>query len=236
MPVEQMAAMLNMDMVGRVQDNKLTVFGTGTAEEWTQLLEQTNSDIDQPLTLQFVSDGYGASDHSSFYAKGIPVLHFFSGTHAEYHRVEDDWHLINAEGLVQVADLVTGVARGLMPGEAFASLTAIEGAGNPHGVPSGEPEEGQSVRTGFRVRLGTIPDYSFEEGGMRITGVRDASPASKGGLQGGDVIIRFGDHDIEDVYGYMYALQEFSPGDEVEIVVIRDGEEMSVTVVLEAGS
>ena len=229
-PLESTAAMLNMDMVGRVTDGKLTVFGTGTAEEWPELLARTNRG---DLELQFVSDGYGASDHSSFYAKGIPVLHFFSGTHAEYHRIADDWELINEEGLVHVSELVQAVAEELAGTPGRVALTPVEGAGNPHGVPGGEPEEGQTARSGFSVRLGTIPDYSQEEGGMRITGVRDDSPAAKAGLTGGDVIVKMGDRDIEDVYSYMYALQAHEPGDVVDIVVIRDGERMTVTVTLE---
>ena len=91
------------------------------------------------------------------------------------------------------------------------------------------------MRTGFRVRLGTIPDYSRESGGMAITGVRDGSPAAKAGMKGGDIIVKFGPHDIEDVYGYMYALSEFEPGDEVEIVVLRDGDRLVFEVVLEGG-
>ena len=227
--IESTAAMLNMDMVGRVQEGRLTVFGVGTADEWPEVLERTNPGS---LELQFVDDGYGSSDHSSFYAKGIPVLHFFSGTHPEYHRIADDWDLINEEGLADVVSLVTEVTRELVA-DARIALTPIEGAGNPHGAPGGESGDGETVRTGFNVRLGTIPDYSQTEGGMRITGVRDGSPAAKAGLQGGDVLVRMGDRDIEDVYGYMYALQEHQPGDVVDLVILRDGERITVPVTLE---
>ena len=227
--IESTAAMLNMDMVGRVQEGRLTVFGVGTADEWPEVLERTNPGA---LELQFVDDGYGSSDHSSFYAKGIPVLHFFSGTHPEYHRIADDWDLINEEGLAEVVSLVTEVTRELVADSRIA-LTPIEGAGNPHGAPGGESGDGETVRTGFNVRLGTIPDYSQTEGGMRITGVRDGSPAAKAGLQGGDVLVRMGDRDIEDVYGYMYALQEHQPGDVVDLVILRDGERITVPVTLE---
>ena len=229
LPLENTEAMLNMDMVGRVQEGRLTVFGVGTADEWPDLLGRANpGDLD----LQFVDDGYGSSDHSSFYAKGIPVLHFFSGTHPEYHRVADDWDLINEEGLASVVSLVTAVTRELVSDSRLA-LTLVEGAGNPHGAPGGESGDGQTVRTGFNVRLGTIPDYSQTEGGMRITGVRDGSPAAKAGLQGGDVLVRMGEREIEDVYGYMYALQEHQPGDVVDLVVLRDGDRLTITVTLE---
>ena len=233
LPLEGTVAMLNLDMVGRIVDDALTVFGTGTAEEWTGILERANDRTRSPLDLRFNSDGFGASDHSSFYARGIPVLHFFSNTHPEYHRVEDDWELVNAGGMARVTDLVAAVVREVVPGSGMASLTPVEGAGNPHGVQG--PTDGSAARSGFSVRLGTIPDYSRESGGMAITGVRDGSPAAKAGIRGGDIIVKFGPHDIEDVYGYMYALGEFEPGDEVEIVVLRGGERMVFEVVLEAG-
>lgn len=228
-PLSSIVAMLNMDMVGRLQDGKLTVMGTATAEEWKGVLADANDRLAEPLDLALVGDGFGASDHSSFYAKGIPVLHFFTNTHPEYHRVSDDWELINAEGMERVSDLVEGVVRDLARITDVVALTPVEGAGNPHGG----GDEAAVSRTGFNVRLGTIPDYSQEEGGMRITGVREGSPAAKAGIQGGDVIIKFGEREIEDVYGYMYALSEHKPGDEVDIVVLRDGEELTISVVLE---
>lgn len=232
-PLEGTVAMLNLDMVGRVRDDRLTVFGTGTAEEWTDILERANDQVPAPLDLRFNSDGFGASDHSSFYARGIPVLHFFSNTHPEYHRAEDDWELVNAGGMARVTGLVTAVVREVVPAAGLAALTPVEGAENPHGVQG--PTDGGTVRSGFRVRLGTLPDYSRESGGMAITGVRDGSPAAKAGLKGGDIIVKLGPHDIEDVYGYMYALGEFEPGEEVEVVVLRDGKRMVFEVALEGG-
>lgn len=230
--VDATVAMLNLDMVGRVRDGVLAVLGTGTAEEWEATLERANARIDAPLDLRFNRDGFGASDHTSFYARGIPVLHFFSNTHPDYHRVEDDWELVNAEGMDQVTALVTAVVRDVVPASGLASLTPVEGAGNPHGVQAGDAS---SMRSGFRVRLGTIPDYSRESGGMAITAVRAGSPAAEVGMRGGDIIVGFGPHEVDDVYDYMAALGEFDPGDEVEIVVLRDGERMSFKVVLAAG-
>ncbi len=232
MPLEATVAMLNLDMVGRVRDDALTVFGTGTAEEWTGILERANARTTRPLDLRFNSDGFGGSDHTSFYARGIPVLHFFSNTHPDYHRVDDDWELVNAEGMDRVTDLVAAVVREVVPASGVAALTPVEGAGNPHGVGSGDQS---SMRTGLRVRLGTIPDYSRESGGMAVMAVRPDSPAAVAGVQGGDVIVRFGPHEVDDVYDYMAALGEFDPGDEVEIVVLRDGERVSLKAVLAAG-
>ncbi len=226
-PLESTIAMLNMDMVGRVRDDALTVFGTGTAVEWPAVLDRSNRSIASPLELQFNRDGFGASDHSSFYAKGIPALHFFSNTHPQYHRVDDDWHRINADGLDRVTKLVVAVVRDVLQPTHAASLTPV--TGDPHGAP-GARNAGPGG--GFRVRVGTLPDYSRESGGMGITGVRDGSPAAKAGIRSGDVLIRFGPHEIDDVYGYMYALAEYEPGDEVEVVVLRDGDTLVLTVVL----
>ena len=233
LPLDGTVAMLNLDMVGRVREGALTVLGTGTAEEWTTVLEDANARTAAPLDLRFNSDGFGASDHTSFYARGIPVLHFFSNTHPEYHRVEDDWELVNADGMERVADLVTAVVREVVPVSGLAALTPVEGAGNPRGVSAAG--ETSSVASGFRVRLGTIPDYSRESGGMAITAVRAESPAAEAGLGGGDIIVKFGPHEIDTVYDYMDALSEFDPGDEVEVVVLRDGKRLSFTVVLAAG-
>ena len=233
LPLEGTVAMLNLDMVGRVSDDVLTVLGTGTAEEWEDVLDRANAAIPTPLDLRFNRDGFGASDHTSFYARGIPVLHFFSNTHPEYHRVEDDWELVNAEGMDRVSDLVTAVVREVVPASGLAALTPVEDAGNPHGV-SASGDAG-SVASGFRVRLGTIPDYSRESGGMAITAVRVGSPAAEAGIEGGDIIVKFGPHEIDSVYEYMAALNEYDPGDEVEIVVLRGEERLTVKVVLAAG-
>lgn len=232
-PLDGTVAMLNLDMVGRVRDDLLTILGTGTAEEWPTILERANARTDAPLDLRLISDGFGGSDHTSFYARGIPVLHFFSNTHPDYHRVEDDWELVNADGMDRVTQLLTEVVREVVPASGLASLTLVEGAGNPHGTTASGDEN--SMRSGFRVRLGTIPDYSRESGGMAITAVRQDSPAAKAGMQGGDIIVGFGPHEVDDVYDYMAALNEFDPGDEVEIVILRDGERLSLTVVLAAG-
>lgn len=233
LPLEGTVAMLNLDMVGRVRDGLLTVLGTGTAEEWEVILERANAAIAAPLDLRFNSDGFGASDHTSFYARGIPVLHFFSNTHPEYHRVEDDWELVNAEGMHRVTELVTAVVREVVPAAGPATLTPVEGAGNPHGASSSG--DAGSMASGFPVRLGTIPDYSRESGGMAITAVREGGPAAEAGIKGGDIIVKFGPHEIDTVYDYMDALNEYDPGDKVEIVVLRGEERLSFKAVLAAG-
>jgi hypothetical protein len=232
-PLENTVAMVNMDMVGRLRDNALTVYGTGTAEEWPALLEALNQAQAQPFVLTSIPDGLGASDHSEFYEADVPVLMLFTNTHAEYHRPEDDWELINAEGLERVASFAAEVATEVA-GSGTAdvmAVTFIEGAGGPQS--RGRPSEGSpSSGPGGGVYMGGIPDMTPQEFGVRITGTREGSPAAKAGLQEGDIIVEFGGKEISDLYAYTYALREHQPGDEVVVVVLRDGERVSLTAVL----
>ncbi len=230
---ENTVAMVNMDMVGRLRENSLTVYGTGTAEEWPGLLEKVNQAQPEPFALSSIPDGFGASDHSEFYGEDIPVLMLFTNTHAEYHRPQDDWELINQEGLERVAsfaaDLASEVA-GSGATEAMA-MTFIEGAGNPRGgAMSGDPAGRPSGRGG--ASMGTIPDMTPQDFGVRITGVREGSAADQAGILGGDVIVEFAGKEISDLYAYTYALRDQKPGDEVTVVVLRDGERLTLTAVL----
>ena len=218
--------MLNLDMVGRVVDDALTIFGFGTAAEWDEVVDAANATISEPLDIGKSPDGYGPSDHSSFYGEGIPVLHFFSNTHLDYHRPSDDWPKINYEGLVRVTDLTTEVVRRLATGGSDAvTLTPIEQPPAPAAASS-------SSSGGYGPYLGTIPDMTPGDFGLRLTGVREGSPAAEAGLRAGDVVVEFDGKDIADLYAYSYALRDKSPGDEVVIVVERDGERVSVTAVL----
>ncbi len=232
LPLEKTVAMINMDMVGRLRDNTLTVYGVGTAEEWPDFLERLNERQAEPFQISEIPDGFGPSDQSSFYGKGIPVLHFFTNTHTEYHRPEDDWQLIDARGLERVVALVTDVVAALAgtPGGEVMALTPVEGAGNPHA--GATPGEEEAPGPGYGPYLGTIPDMTPQDFGVRITGVRKESPAEKAGLRGGDVIVEFGGEEIADLYALTYALRDHRPGDRVEIVVLRDGERITLTAVL----
>jgi hypothetical protein len=232
LPLESSVAMLNMDMVGRLEDGALTVFGMATAEEWEEIVTAANESLPESLTLSLLPDGFGPSDHSSFYGEGIPVLHFFTNAHEDYHRPSDDWDRIDADGLVRVADLVTEVAwRVAGTGSEALALTPVEGAGNPHGgdIPAGDQAAASS---GYGPYLGTIPDMTPQESGVRLTGVRDGSPAEAAGIQTGDVIVEFEGREISDLYAYTYALREHRPGDEVHIVVLREGARVEVVAVL----
>jgi membrane-associated protease RseP (regulator of RpoE activity) len=223
-------AMLNLDMVGRMVNDQLTVFGMGTAKEWDGLVKEVNGGLAQPMTLGFSPDGYGPSDHSSFYAAHIPVLHFFTGTHADYHRATDDWQKIVPGGIDRVTDLAAGIVRHLA-GTADTSpmsVTFVEQAPPP--APSNASERSQ----GYGPYLGTIPDMTPRDFGVRLTGVREGSPAEQAGLRAGDVIVAFDGKAIADLYAYAYALRDKKPGDVVKIVVERDGKRMTVNAVLQA--
>jgi hypothetical protein len=236
LPLENTVAMINLDMVGRLRDNTLTVYGTGTAEEWPGLLESLNARKTEPFLLSPIPDGFGPSDHSSFYGQSIPALHFFTNTHADYHRPQDDWHLINAPGLERVTTLVEKVSWELagQGSRAAVDLTLVEGAGAPpaRAMAAGDPGVAPAASPGYGAYMGTIPDMTPQNFGVRITGVREGSPAEQGGLQAGDVLVALGDHEISDLYAYTYALREHKPGDAVKVEVLRDGERLSFMVVL----
>jgi membrane-associated protease RseP (regulator of RpoE activity) len=234
LPLENTVAMLNMDMVGRLRENTLTVYGTGTAEEFPDLLEEVNQALPEPFVLATIPDGFGPSDQSSFYGEDVPVLMLFTNTHSDYHRPEDDWDRINVEGLNRVAEFAEELTGRLAGSESTTALALhlVEGAGDPHGGAMASQEEGAPSSRGYGAYFGTIPDMTPQDHGVRITGVREGSPAEKAGLQGGDVIVELGGKEITDLYAYTYALREHQPGEEVVVVVIREGERLSLTAVL----
>jgi len=212
-------AMLNMDMVGRLGEDPLIVNGTGTAEEWAGILDVAEDLFG--ITLARSPDGYGPSDHTSFYAQGLPVLHFFTNVHGEYHRPSDHWELVDRDGLERVTDLVESVLR--IAADRPERLTYVAGAGTP-------PEEQTG---GYGAYLGTVPDFAPVDFGVRLSGVSGGSPADDAGMQAGDVLIGLGGFEIEDLYGLTDALRALQPGDEVEAVLLRDGDEVAVQVTLQ---
>lgn len=221
-PVERIRGMLNMDMVGRLGAGPLIVYGVDTATEWRGILEAEAAPLRLELALR--GEGYGPSDHTSFYTSDIPVLHFFTNTHGDYHRPSDDWELIDADGLERVARLVTAVAGRLAARPTV--LTLQRGAG--------EPPRPAQARAGSGAWLGTVPDFSPVERGVLLGGVTAGSPADAAGMRKGDVLVRLGDHDVPDLQGMTTALQHYRPGDEVELVVLRDGRELRLTARLRA--
>ncbi len=204
-------AMINMDMIGRMNNERLMIFGVATTEEWETILTEANTDS---LDLDLVPDGTGASDHTSFYYKNIPVLHYFTDTHADYHRPSDDTEWINAEGQ---ALLLQHVAR------VIEWLDALDKPDVEFNEAPGQQRQSMQMSG---PTLGVLPDYGFDGEGFRITGVSGDGPAQKAGLQGGDIITSIGEMKVADIYEYMGALNVLKKGDTVAVTVLRDGEEM----------
>jgi aminopeptidase YwaD len=209
-------AMINMDMVGRLADNKLTIGGVGTSPIWKGMLDSLNNIY--KFTAVYNQDGYGPSDHSSFYSKDVPVLFFFTGLHKDYHRPTDKWNLINADGEVKVLDMVRDVMNTLdkMPAR-------------PEFVKAKSDNKERS-NMGFRVTMGVVPDYSSTAEGLQITGVKSGGPADKAGLLAEDIITKLGDYEIKNIYDYTDALSKFKPGEDTEVVVKRGNEELKLKV------
>ncbi|MBM4169069.1 MAG: M28 family peptidase [Ignavibacteria bacterium] len=217
--LSKVAVMINMDMIGRMSERKLIVYGIGTSPGFKDLVNSHNSD--SAFVLKLNPDGFGPSDHASFYGKNIPVFHFFTDLHGDYHRPSDDEPLINYDGLAQVLRYVGAIAADLNQQSAKPSYVQVEA---PRPAGGGR---------GVRAYTGTIPDFGEQSEGMKISGVREGSPAAKAGLQGGDVIIKFGKVDIKNLYDYTFALGEYNIGDEVDIVVKRGNEVLTFKIVLE---
>jgi len=215
--LSQAKAMINLDMIGRMSDKNLLIFGVGTTPKWSELALAVNEDS---LSLNLVQDGTGASDHTSFYYKNIPVLHYFTDTHSDYHRPSDDLAYIEVEGQELVVDHVARMIDAL--GSVYKNeLPFVEAPG----------EQRQSMTLNGPT-LGVLPDYGFEGVGMRITGTNPGQPAQNAGLQSGDIIVALGDTPLEDIYGYMGALNTLEVGQKTTITIIRDGVEQTLELQL----
>ena len=205
--------MINFDMVGRLRGDTLAVYGTGTSPGWMELLESCNEDS---LILVPSESGVGPSDHTSFYLEDIPVLHFFTGQHPDYHKPSDTPDKINYEGIVRIVDFVERVIRRLNA-EAEWEFT-----------PTKDQDEDSTPR--FKVTLGVIPDYLFDGKGMRIDGVSEGRPAQLAGLERGDVVLSIDTVQVTDMMTYMGALSLFEAGQTSEVVVSRKGATQAFTV------
>lgn len=218
-PIDSIVAMLNFDMVGRLRNDKLIIYGTKTAKEMPAILDSAN--METALHITGNGDGFGPSDQTSFYQKDMPVLFFFTDLHEDYHRATDVASKINAAGEARVVSLGESIARSIA--DRPARLTFVKSA-----APAPTTQ-----REGTDVYLGTIPDMAAsDQFGLKITGVRAGSPAEKGGLQAGDVIVEFGGKAVKDLYAYSDALYSHVPGDEVQVVVVRNGQRVTLTVTL----
>ena len=200
--------MINMDMVGRLKEDKsLAINGVGTSPSFLPVFDAINVDS---LKLVTSESGTGPSDHTSFYLQDLPVLHFFTGQHEDYHKPSDDSDLINYEGLVQVVRYISRVVLALNPAEKLAFTKTKDSSDNPR----------------FTVSLGVVPDYMFDGKGMRIDGVSEDKPAKAAGLLKGDVVVQLGDSTVYDMMSYMRALSVFQKGDSALVVVERENQKV----------
>lgn len=204
--------MINMDMVGRLrEDNTLSVSGTGTAPIWNQVLNSTNPGF----KLVLKESGVGPSDHTSFYLQDIPVLHFFTGQHEDYHKPSDDSDKLNYEGMEKISNYIIDVIEEL---NNTPKLTFKKTKNESEEVPR------------FKVTLGVVPDYLFDGKGMRIDGVSEDKPAQKAGLLKGDIVIKLGDSTVVDMMSYMRALSTFEEGNSTTVVVDRNGQKVEAEI------
>jgi aminopeptidase YwaD len=215
-------AMINLDMVGRLRENRVTVFGARSGESFSNLISETAGELGLAIVQ---SDNVGRSDHMSFYNRKIPVLHFFTGNHADYHRPTDTWEKLNIEGMAKVSDLVLLSALRIDDSKAAPAFVSL---------PSRPSTNGPGERPGFSTYLGSIPDYGANIDGVRLAGVTDGSPAARAGLKEGDIIIQLADKKIQNIEDLTAALRGQKPGDEVAIVVLRTGKPVSVKAILRA--
>jgi membrane-associated protease RseP (regulator of RpoE activity) len=206
--------MINMDMIGRLNDStkKMIVYGVGTSPVFVPLLDSIASD----LRIKKDSAGVGPSDQTSFYLRNLPVLHFFTGQHSDYHKPTDDVEKINFEGEVQVLAYITKLIEHTFH---YPKLGFLK---------TRSPDTGKSS---FKVTLGVMPDYTFEGKGMRIDGVTEGKPAAKAGILAGDVVSALGGETVTDVMSYMKVLSNYKKGDTAKIQIQRKGQsiEMNVT-------
>jgi aminopeptidase YwaD len=250
-PLANTVAMINMDMIGRLHERKLIVGGVGTASEWRGLVANRNLES-QPRTLAELrnpdrtpgkvtyvvgaggqptgaiihaqifdltlnEDGYGPSDHSSFYSKQVPVLFLWTGTHEDYHKPSDTSDKINYEGEARVVTFAANIVRDIDKSDKRPTYAVAK-------------SDSQGRSSGFRVYLGTIPNYADSNDGLKLDGVRDDSPAAKAGLKAGDKIVKMAGHDVKNVYDYTYALGEMKAGQEYEVEILRGTERLTLKI------
>jgi Tol biopolymer transport system component len=220
-PLEQVVAYINFDMVGRLRENRFNLQGVGSSTLWRKLIEKRNVAAGFDLILQ--DDPYLPTDTTAFYPKKVPVLSFFTGSHENYNRPTDDPETLNYDGMQRIATFAHHLITDVAQSPERPDYVEVQRA---------TPEGGS--RETLRAYLGTIPDYTTEIEGVKISGVRGGSPADKAGLKGGDIIIKFGGQKITNIYDYTYALEAVKIGEPVEVVILRDGKQTTLKATPEA--
>jgi Tol biopolymer transport system component len=219
-PLSNVVAYVNFDMVGRLRDNKLNLQGTGSSSQWRKMIEKRNVAAGFNLVLQ--DDPYLPTDVTALYPKNVPVLNFFTGGHDEYHRPTDQPDTLNYGGLERITRMAGAIIKDLARETERPDYLAVA-----------RSNTGGS-RENLRAYLGTIPDYAVETSGVKLSGVRAGGPADKAGLKGGDVIVEFAGQKIVNIYDYTYAMDAAKIGQPVEVVVLRAGQRVKLTVTPEA--
>jgi membrane-associated protease RseP (regulator of RpoE activity) len=215
--------MINLDGIGRLREDRLYILGVDSAREFRSLI--THASEGSGLQVAFSGDAFGPSDHTSFYARGRPVVMFFTGPHADYHRPSDTADKVSGEGMEKVVRLVYRVVAEFA--DRSDPLTCVRTKGEPPGV-AGERGDG------YGAYLGSIPDFAESPmAGVRLSGVRPGSPAEKLGLRAGDVIVGIGGMSIRNLHDLVYALRSKRPGDQVEVIYVRNGKELKAEATLE---
>jgi hypothetical protein len=212
--IDNINYMINMDMVGRLnEERQLAIYGIGTSPVWKETIDAINT---PSFKFTFTESGVGPSDHTSFYLQDIPVLHFFTGQHKDYHKPSDDVEWINFDGIKDISSFIyTLVGRLDNKGEIAFTKTKDE----------------QPGRASFKVTLGVVPDYLYDGEGMRIDGVSEGKPAKNAGMQAGDIVIKMGEHQVADMMGYMKALGMFEKGQSTIVIIKREGKMIEKEVV-----
>ena len=218
-PLAKAVAMINMDMIGRIRDDKVYIGGVGTGSTFKTVLEQAQKDA--PFKIESSAGGYSSSDHTSFVSKKIPVLFFFSGLHSDYHKPSDTADKINAPSAARLLDLIESVA---------VQLASAQDAPAFQVVAEEKPPAGGG---GYGPYFGSIPDFGQVENGVKFSDVKPNSPAAKAGLKAGDILVQFGDKPIKNLYDFTDALRRSKVGDVVEVKVMRDGQPVTASVKLE---
>jgi Tol biopolymer transport system component len=219
--LSNVAAYVNFDMVGRLRENKLILQGVGSSSAWRKLIEKRNVAAGFNLTLQ--EDPYLPTDTTAIYAKHVPVVNFFTGSHEDYHRPTDKPDTLNYDGLERITRFAHAIIADL-----------AKGPERPDYLSVARSDSGGGSRENLRAYLGTIPDYATEVAGVKLSGVRGGGPADKAGLKGGDVIVEFGGKKIVNIYDYTYAMDAVKIGQTVQVIVLRNGQRMELAVTPEA--
>ncbi|MBI5324953.1 MAG: M28 family peptidase, partial [Ignavibacteriae bacterium] len=222
-PLKKTDFMLNMDMIGRMKDNRLNLMGTGSSARFSNIADSLS--LVDSIKIIKVNEAYGPSDHASFYSKNIPVMMMFTDLHLDYHRPSDEIDKINFDGLAHLTLFAEHTLRAVDSYDTKPDYQVIKSADT-----SNIPKE----RGYGKVWFGVVPDFEENPNGLKISGTAGGSPAQKAGLISGDIITKFGDKTVKNLYDLTYCLKAFNPGDVVDIFILRADKEMKLKCTLES--